>query len=102
MGARWRLEASWDAHASISIDGAHRYPLGVVQVVMACPAGFAVVTVLDGKTPIATVTLTEKDRGKVKVNLSGLSRGVHRLSASYGGSDLVAPSTSFGFPVLVY
>lgn len=77
-------------------------PYTVIVLAEGGAAVTGVVTVLDGKTPIATVTLTEKDRGKVKVNLSGLSRGVHRLSASYGGSDLVAPSTSFGFPVLVY
>ncbi|KRA23138.1 hypothetical protein ASD65_00920 [Microbacterium sp. Root61] len=60
------------------------------------------VTVFDGTTPIATATLTAKDRGIVKVKLQGLPKGVHQLSVSYAGNDQVKPSTSVKIPVFVW
>ncbi|HWI32041.1 MAG TPA: 5'-nucleotidase C-terminal domain-containing protein [Microbacterium sp.] len=60
------------------------------------------VTILDGETPIATATLTEKHKGKVKVTLPTLGKGVHKLSAGYGGSDLAQASTSGWVPVIVW
>lgn len=59
------------------------------------------VTVFDGSESIATATLTEADNGRVEVQLSGLGRGLHRLSAAYGGSATVAPSTSRWLPVYI-
>jgi 5'-nucleotidase len=60
------------------------------------------VTIYDGKTAIATATLTADDRGRVKVKLPTLGRGVHKLSVSYGGSDNVKPSESPTIPLLVW
>ncbi len=60
------------------------------------------VTVYDGGVAVASGTLTEKDRGVVRVALAGLGRGVHKLSAVYSGSESVEPSTSPRIPVLVW
>lgn len=60
------------------------------------------VTVYDGSTAIATVTLDAKDKGKAKVTLKNLSRGVHKLSAAYAGSDKFEASTGPKIPVLVW
>lgn len=60
------------------------------------------VTIYDGEKEIATATLTAKDRGVVKVKLPALSKGVHKLSVSYGGSDSVKPSEGPTIPVLVW
>ncbi|MCC2031972.1 5'-nucleotidase C-terminal domain-containing protein [Microbacterium allomyrinae] len=60
------------------------------------------VTIYDGDAVIATATLTEQSRGIVKVKLPELDKGVHKLSASFAGSDAVRPSTSPKVPVLVY
>ncbi|MDN3496734.1 5'-nucleotidase C-terminal domain-containing protein [Planococcus sp. APC 4015] len=61
-----------------------------------------VVTVYDGSKVVGTATLTEKDRGIVRVQVTKLTRGLHLLSASYAGSDLNKPATSGKFPVLVW
>ena len=45
------------------------------------------VTIYDRATKIATATLTEADKGRVKVKLPTLDRGLHLLQASYAGSD---------------
>ena len=63
----------------------------VVSAGSVTPTG--TVTIYDGQEAIATATLTEADNGKVKVKLPKLGRGVHVLTAQYGGSDLVNPST---------
>ena len=63
----------------------------VVSAGSVTPTG--TVTIYDGQAAIATATLTEADNGKVKVKLPKLGRGVHVLTAQYGGSDLVNPST---------
>lgn len=60
------------------------------------------VTVYDGGKVVATVTLTEKDRGIVRVQVKKLTRGLHLLSASYAGSDVNKPATSGKFPVIVW
>lgn len=60
------------------------------------------VTVYDGSKVVSTVTLTEKDRGIVRVQVKNLTRGIHLLSASYSGSDLNKPATSGKFPVIVW
>ena len=60
------------------------------------------VTILDGKTPIATATLTTANRGVITVTLPALGRGLHKLSASYAGSDTVNASKSPAFPVLIW
>lgn len=59
------------------------------------------VTIYDGTEAIATATLTAKDRGSIKVKLPTLDRGVHRLWASYAGSDTVKPSEGPKIPVVV-
>lgn len=59
------------------------------------------VTVYDGDKAIATATLVAKDRGKIKVTLPALTKGVHKLSVSYAGSDTVRPSVSPKIPVIV-
>ncbi|AZS36615.1 Endonuclease YhcR [Microbacterium lemovicicum] len=60
------------------------------------------VTVYDGSKVVATAVLTEADRGRVKVTVKGLSRGLHLLSATYGGSDTLEPSRGPALPVLVW
>ncbi|MGA7148920.1 MAG: 5'-nucleotidase C-terminal domain-containing protein [Microbacterium sp.] len=60
------------------------------------------VTIYDGDTVLTTVTLGDKDRGIAKVKLPALSKGVHKLSASYAGSDTVRASESATVPVLVW
>jgi 5'-nucleotidase len=60
------------------------------------------VTIFDGDAAIATATLTEEDRGVVKVKLPRLDKGVHKLSAAYAGSDTVKPSESPAVPVFVW
>jgi 5'-nucleotidase len=60
------------------------------------------VTIYDGKKVIATVVLTEKDRGVVKVTLPSLSRGVHKLSAEYAGDDAVKSSKSRTIPLVIW
>ncbi len=57
------------------------------------------VAIYDGTRKITTVTLTAADAGRVTVPITGLSRGIHLLTARYLGSDQVAPST--GWPDLV-
>jgi 5'-nucleotidase len=60
------------------------------------------VKIFDGSTVIATTTLTAKDKGIVKVKLPALAKGVHKLSASYAGSDTVRASKSPTIPVLIW
>ena len=70
-------------------------------VIVASAAGQAngEVVVYDGSTPIATTTVTN---GYVTVTLPALSRGVHRLWASFAGNDQVKPSVSPKIPVFVW
>ncbi|MBU4465293.1 MAG: Ig-like domain-containing protein, partial [Actinobacteria bacterium] len=73
----------------------------VVSARGVAPTG--VVTILDGSRPIATVTLTAADNGRVTLTLPALSRGLHKLSASYAGSDTVKASASpFWLPVIIW
>ncbi|MDY0909920.1 5'-nucleotidase C-terminal domain-containing protein [Microbacterium sp. CFBP9034] len=60
------------------------------------------ITIYDGGKAIATATLDPEDGGTVKVKLPALSKGVHKLSVSYAGSDTVSPSKSPTVPVLVW
>ncbi len=60
------------------------------------------VTIYDGDTVLTTVTLGDKNRGIAKVKLPALSKGLHKLSASYAGSDTVRASESATVPVLVW
>lgn len=76
------------------------YSVLVVAGGGAVPTG--TVTVLDKGTTIATATLTEANGGLVTLTLPGFSRGVHLLSASFAGSDLVKASTSHRLPLLVW
>lgn len=59
------------------------------------------VAVFDRGVRIATATLTEANDGIITVRLPGLSRGLHKLSAGYGGSATVEPSESRWLPVLI-
>ncbi len=59
------------------------------------------ITVYDGSKAVATATLTADSHGIVTVTLPKLSRGVHRLSVSYAGSDTVKPSKSPTVPLLI-
>lgn len=77
-------------------------PLSYTVIVLAkgqVPTG--AVTIRDGSKTIATATLTTANKGHVTVKLPLLSRGVHKLSASYAGSDLIAASKSVTLPVLI-
>lgn len=60
------------------------------------------VTIYDRTKAIATVSLTEADNGRVTLTLPALARGVHLLSASYAGSDLVEPSKSPRVPLVIW
>lgn len=60
------------------------------------------ITIYDGSKEIATATLVAKDRGVVKVKLPKLSKGLHKLSVSYSGSDTVKPSEGPTIPILVW
>ena len=70
-------------------------------VIVASPAGGTAdgeVTVYDGSTPVATATVTG---GVAKVTLPKLSKGVHRLWASFAGNDQLKGSDSPKIPVFV-
>jgi 5'-nucleotidase len=60
------------------------------------------VTIYDRSTVLATVDLTAADKGRVKVKLPTLDRGLHLLWASYAGSDAVRPSNAPRVPLLVW
>lgn len=60
------------------------------------------ITVRDRGTAIATATLAAENRGVLTLTLPALSKGLHRLSVAYAGSDTVRPSTSPTIPVLVW
>ena len=58
------------------------------------------IEVLDRGRVVQTATLDA--RGRATVSLPSLTRGVHLLTARYGGSDSVLPSRSLPWPVLVW
>ncbi|GAA3531953.1 hypothetical protein AFL01nite_20310 [Aeromicrobium flavum] len=58
------------------------------------PVASGKITILDGKKPIATVTLNALTSHKVVVTLPRLAAGTHRLSATFTGTDLMEPSVS--------
>jgi 5'-nucleotidase len=60
------------------------------------------VTIYDGRHVIATVTLTPDADGRASVPLTGLGRGIHRITASYAGTDQLASSTSNGSVLIVW
>jgi hypothetical protein len=60
------------------------------------------VIVRDGRTVLTTVTLTPADNGRVTVTLPKLSRGIHLLTASYGGNAQLVGSASPPSPVRVF
>ena len=51
-------------------------------------------TVLDGTRALTTIALAAAKAGKVVVPIRGLKPGVHRLKATYAGSDLASEATS--------
>jgi 5'-nucleotidase len=57
------------------------------------------VTIYDGNRQLTSVVLTEADNGRVTIPLTGLSRGVHLLSARYLGDDQL--TGSIGWPSVV-
>ena len=60
------------------------------------------VTIYDGSTVLATVTMTEEEEGRIKVKLPTLGRGTHTLHAEYSGSDTVRPSETAPVTVVVW
>ncbi|QNE48076.1 bifunctional metallophosphatase/5'-nucleotidase [Glaciihabitans sp. INWT7] len=60
------------------------------------------VVVRDGRTVIASATLTAADNGRVTVTLPKLGRGIHLLTATYGGDAQLVDSASWPSLVLVF
>ena len=61
------------------------------------------VDVLDLGKVIATGELVEGDKGKLRILLPQLGRGIHALSARYEGAQLILPSATRGVtPVLIW
>jgi 5'-nucleotidase len=60
------------------------------------------VAIYDGLKQIATVTLDADDAGKATVQLPRLGRGLHLITASYGGNEQVRGSLSWPSLVLVF
>ncbi|MET4703696.1 5'-nucleotidase C-terminal domain-containing protein [Frigoribacterium sp. UYMn621] len=60
------------------------------------------VVVRDGRTVIATATLTAADNGRATVTLPKLGRGIHLLSATYGGDAQLEDSASWPSLVFVF
>lgn len=77
------------------------YTVRVAAADVAEPTGL--VEVLDRGSVIATTMLTVGDGGRTELMLPRLPRGVHLLTARYGGSELVLPSRSrIPSPLLVW
>lgn len=49
------------------------------------------VTILDGRMDIATITLTAADDGRTTVTLPAFARGIHLVTAKFGGNDQLTP-----------
>lgn len=60
------------------------------------------VVVRDGRSVVATVTLTPADNGRATVTLPKLGRGIHLLTATYAGDAQLVDSASFPSLVFVY
>ena len=74
-----------------------------VQVVALGVEPVGTVTVFDGQRAVGTIELESGDEGRGTLTISDLSRGIHRLSATFAGSDAVrGSSTAFAFPVFVF
>ena len=73
---------------SVTVDAGDAVPTGPVGI-------------YDGTRRIALVTLDADDDGRVQVTLPRLSRGIHLISARYGGDDLVNSSRAFPSLLLV-
>lgn len=58
------------------------------------PQTSGTIAVLVGGKQVAKVSLTAASKGKVVVTLPRLAAGKHAVSASFGGTDLLEPSTS--------
>ncbi|WP_157002803.1 pullulanase-type alpha-1,6-glucosidase [Agromyces laixinhei] len=59
-------------------------------------------TVHDRGTAIATVELTAADRGRIKVNLPKLPRGLHLIRTTFVGGDGYADSSSMPLPLFLW
>ena len=66
----------------------------------ATPTG--TIQVYDRGEPIKTRLLTTQQNGIVTTGITGLSRGVHKLTVQYGGSDALGASASRAIRVVVY
>ena len=60
------------------------------------------IVIYDGRRPIATVTLAASDSGRVTVTLPSFDRGVHVLTAKFGGNEQLTASKSRPALLFVY
>jgi 5'-nucleotidase len=60
------------------------------------------VVIYDGGWEIASATLTEADEGEITVTLPAMERGVHLLTARFGGDDQLRASTSWPAAMVRY
>jgi len=74
--------------------------IDVVAVDGSAPNG--TIDVFDSGKLITTKSLSEQTGGRVTTGITGLSRGLHNLTVSYGGNDRFHPSDSTRVRVVVY
>ena len=75
---------------SVTVSAGDRQPTGTVEV-------------LESGKVIATGELVVGDKGKLRILLPQLVRGIHLLSARYEGAQLILPSATRGVsPVLIW
>jgi 5'-nucleotidase len=73
-----------------------------VQVVAFGIEPVGTITVFDGRRAVGTIELEAGDGGRGTLTITDLSRGIHRFSAEFSGSETVrASSTKFAFRVFV-
>jgi 5'-nucleotidase len=60
------------------------------------------VVVYDGRRPIATASITAADNGRISITLLPLSRGLHVLTAQFGGNEQLKSSVSWPDIVISY
>jgi 5'-nucleotidase len=73
-----------------------------VQVVAFGIEPVGTITVFDGRRAVGTIELEAGDGGRGTLTITDLSRGMHRFSAEFSGSETVrASSTKFAFRVFV-
>lgn len=80
--------------ASKKIKQTQRAAMTIVLSVPGLDRPTGTLTIMDGRKAIKTVSLAPAKAGKVTVTLRGLKPGVHRLKATYAGSDLATESAS--------